>query len=156
MLVVGHVGWGPKLRPTRLKPIEQQTHITLWAMLGAPMLIGCDLTKIDDFTRDLLCNDEVLDINQDPLGQVAQRIKQDGHVEVWSRPLFDGTIAVAIFNRGTLDANWRIEWTDLGFTGMQPVRDLWTHKEQRDLSDNFGGTIRAHGSILFKIGTPKE
>jgi alpha-galactosidase len=156
MLVVGQLGWGPQIRPTRLKPIEQQTHITLWSLLGAPLLIGCDLTKIDDFTRDLLCNDEVIEINQDPLGKVAQRIMQDGSVEVWSRPLFDGTIAVAIFNRGTDEAKWLLKWSDLGIKGSQPIRDLWKQKDHGQFDGNFGGTITAHGSILLKIGTPKE
>ncbi|MBC8108783.1 MAG: NPCBM/NEW2 domain-containing protein [Anaerolineae bacterium] len=156
MLVVGHVGWGPKIRPTRLKPIEQQTHITLWAMLGAPLLIGCDLTKIDDFTRDLLCNDEVLDVNQDPLGQVARQIKVDGQIETWSRPLHDGTIAVAVFNRGIDEGKWMLSWSDVGLTGTQPIRDLWQHKKHGDSDGNLSGTISAHGSVMLKIGNPKE
>jgi len=60
MLVVGWVGWGPNLHPTRLTPDEQYTHISLWALLSAPLLIGCDLTRLDDFTLNLLTNDEVL------------------------------------------------------------------------------------------------
>lgn len=156
MLVVGQLGWGARVRPTRLKPIEQQTHITLWSMLGAPLLIGCDLTKIDDFTRDLLCNDEVLDVNQDPLGKVAQRIAQDGEIEIWSRPLFDGTTAVAIFNRGTDDGKWALKWSDLGLVGSQPIRDLWKHKDLGQSDGNFAGTIGAHGSIMLKIGKPRD
>jgi alpha-galactosidase len=154
MLVVGQLGWGPKIRPTRLRPIEQQTHITLWAMLGAPLLIGCDLTKIDDFTRDLLCNDEVLDVNQDPLGNVAARLSQNNLIEIWSRPLHDGTIAVAVFNRGSEDGKWLLRWSDIGLTGTQPIRDLWQQKDFGDFEGNFGGSIPAHGSMLIKIGKP--
>jgi alpha-galactosidase len=139
-----------------LKPIEQQSHISLWAMLSAPLLIGCDLTKLDDFTRDLLCNDEVLAVNQDPLGKVAQRIAQDGSIEIWSRPLFDGTIAVAIFNRGTDDGRWTLKWSDVNLSGPQPIRDLWKHKDYGTFDANFAGTIPAHGSILLRIGKPKN
>ena len=73
MLVVGQVGWGPNLHPTRLTPDEQYTHISLWCLLSAPLLIGCDLAQLDDFTLGLLTNDEVLDVNQDALGNRRRR-----------------------------------------------------------------------------------
>jgi alpha-galactosidase len=155
MLVVGRLGWGSHPRPTRLKPIEQQTHITIWAMLSAPLLVGCDLTKIDDFTRDLLCNDEVLAVNQDSLGQPARRISADGSVEIWSRPLDDGTVAVAVFNRGTEEGKSVVRWSDLGIEGMHAVRDLWQQRNIGNFEGNFGATIPAHGSMLLKIGEPK-
>ena len=77
MLVVGWVGWGTQVRPTRLKPFEQITHITLWSLLASPLLIGCDLTHLDEFTTKLLTNDEVLEVNQDPLGRQARRVSRD-------------------------------------------------------------------------------
>ncbi len=85
MLVVGKVGWGPKLHPTGLTADEQYTHISLWCLLAAPLLIGCDLTQMDDFTLGLLTNDEVLAVDQDPLGKQATRVKEDpaAGVEVW-------------------------------------------------------------------------
>jgi len=67
MLVVGMVGWG-NLHPSRLSPNEQYTHISLWSLLASPLLIGCDMTQMDDFTFNLLSNDEVIEINQDALG----------------------------------------------------------------------------------------
>jgi alpha-galactosidase len=102
MLVVGLVGWGPRLHPTRLTPDEQYTHITQWALLGAPMLIGCDMTRMDPFTFGLLSNDEVLAVNQDALCTQARRIREDlrDGTEIWAKPLADGTIAVGLFNRG--------------------------------------------------------
>ena len=71
MLVIGMVGWGPKLHYTQLTADEQYTHISLWSLLAAPLLIGCDMAQMDDFTRSLLTNDEVIDVNQDPLGLQA-------------------------------------------------------------------------------------
>ena len=73
MLVVGMVGWG-NLHPTGLTPNEQYTHISLWCLLGSPLLIGCDMAQLDDFTLGLLTNDEVLEVNQDPLGKQAARL----------------------------------------------------------------------------------
>ena len=87
MLVVGKVGWGPSLHPTHLTPNEQLTHISLWCLLSSPLLIGCDMSSMDPFTLAVLTNDEVLDINQDPLGKPAGRIVQNGQTEVWARPL---------------------------------------------------------------------
>ena len=104
MLVVGKVGWGPSLHPTHLKPNEQITHISLWCLLSSPLLIGCDMSSMDPFTVAVLTNDEVLDINQDPLGKPAGRILKNGQTEVWARPLFDGTTAVGLFNRGSQPA----------------------------------------------------
>ena len=104
MLVVGWVGWGPALHPTHLTPNEQYTHISLWSLLASPLLIGCDLTKLDDFTLNLLTNDEVLDVNQDPLGMQAHRVFKRDDVEVWARPLEDGSLAVGLFNLGEDEA----------------------------------------------------
>ncbi len=112
MLVVGRVGWGSELHDSKLTPDEQVTHITLWSMLSAPLLIGADLAHLDPFTLALLTNDDVLAVNQDPLGRQAQRVAQDdeNQTEVWVKQLEDGSIAVALFNRGseaqTIEADW--------------------------------------------------
>jgi alpha-galactosidase len=96
MLVVGLVGWGPQLHPSRLSPDEQYTHISLWSLLASPLLIGCDMTRMDEFTYSLLTNDEVLDINQDTLGKQAKRSLQLGSMEIWSKELEDGSLAVGL------------------------------------------------------------
>lgn len=152
MLVVGHVGGGPNLHPTNLRPHEQVTHISLWCMLSSPLLIGCDMSQMDEFTIALLTNDEVLDVNQDPLGRPAGRIKQEGSHEVWARPLYDGTLAVGLFNRGFLAAEVNVNWSDLKLDGKQPVRDLWLHKDLGEFGSSFSTTVPPHGTVLVKIG----
>lgn len=156
MLVVGKVGWGPKLHPTRLTPNEQITHITLWCLLAAPLLIGCDLSDMDQFTIDLLCNDEVIAVNQDPLGRQAKRIVKDGVTEVWARPLWDGTFAVGLFNRGIVGTNISVRLADLGLEGDQPVRDLWERKDLPKHSGSVGAYVPAHGARMYKIGKPRK
>jgi len=126
MLVVGKVGWGPQLHPTRLSPNEQYTHISLWAMLASPLLIGCDMTQLDEFTYSLLTNDEVLDINQDPLGKQASRLVQNGSLEIWVKELADGSKAVGLFNRGLFAAPLTVNWKDLNINGSYIVRDIWS------------------------------
>ncbi len=157
MLVVGKVGWGPSLHPTKLKPNEQITHISLWCLLSSPLLIGCDMSGIDKFTLALLTNDEVLDINQDPLGKPAGRILKEGNNEVWARPLFDGTTAVGLFNRGGLAARIKVSWSDLKLNGPRPangypVRDLWLHKDLGAQADGYEASVPPHGTVLVKVG----
>ncbi len=164
MLVVGfgYFEDGP-LHWTRLTPWEQVTHITLWCMLAAPLLLGCDLEKLDKFTIDLMTNTEVLAVNQDELGQQAQRVARKGQMEVWARPLWDGTVAVAVFNRGFTRATTTITWAEISpvipsgriMMGPQPVRDLW-RRQDLGAQDHFSATVAPHGALMLKIGTPDQ
>lgn len=151
MLVVGHVGWGPSLHPTKLTPNEQYTHISLWCLLSSPLLIGCDLTKLDDFTTGLLTNDEVLEVNQDPLGKQATRLVQEGTTEVWGKPLADGSWAVGLFNRGIIPANASFDLGKLGLGSKVTVRDLWRQQDQPGQSNTLKAKLPRHGCALFKI-----
>ncbi len=152
MLVVGSVGWGNP-HPTKLKPNEQITHITLWAMLAAPLIIGCDMTKLDDFTKDLLMNHEVIEIDQDPLGKAATQVRKDGDKEVWARRLSDGGIAVALFNRGTERGKVSASRRDIGVfdSGERIVRDAWLRRQVGGLGATISATVPAHGAKLFTI-----
>ena len=158
MLIVGQVGWG-NLHPTRLTPDEQYTHISLWCLLSAPLLIGCDMTKFDDFTLNLLSNDEVLAVDQDALGKSATAVIKDGDLRVYQKELEDGGRALGFFNLGstpmTLDFN---QLAKLGFSGKQAVRDLWRQKNLPDVAAATGIlplTIPAHGVVLYKLTAAK-
>jgi alpha-galactosidase len=155
MLVVGSVGWG-HLRPSRLTPDEQYTHITLWCLLSAPLLIGCDLTKMDDFTYGLLSNDEVLAVDQDALGREATRLGGPGLQDVFAKPLSDGTWAVGLFNLDEQPAPVTLHLADLKLTGPQPVRDLWRQKDLPEATDQVSVTVARHGAEMFKIGRPNS
>jgi alpha-galactosidase len=155
MLVVGKVGWGPSLHPSRLRPNEQITHITLWCLLSAPLLIGCDMSAMDEFTVALLTNGEVLAIDQDPLGKPAGRVKSEGSKEIWARSLADGTVAVGLFNLGVTAQSIQVGWADLKLQGSQSVRDLWAKKDLGSFAESFQATVPMHGAVLLKIGTPK-
>ncbi len=158
MLIVGEVGWG-NLHPTRLTPDEQYTHISLWCLLSAPLLIGCDMTKFDDFTLNLLSNDEVLAIDQDPLGKEATCAIKDGNIRIYEKPLEDGGHAVGFFNLGIAPAT--LSFTDfakLGLSGQQTARDLWRQKDVATVntaSDALPVTIPAHGVVLYKFTAAK-
>jgi alpha-galactosidase len=151
MLVVGYVGWGPQLHPTHLTADEQYTHVSLWCLLASPLLIGCDLTRLDPFTLNLLSNDEVLAVDQDPLGEQAKRIARNGDLEVWAKKMEDRSIAVGLFNRGESPAKVEVKWTDLGWSGRHRVRDLWRQKNLGNFRDSFGAAVPRHGVELVRI-----
>jgi alpha-galactosidase len=155
MLVVGYVGWSAKVRPTRLSPNEQYTHISLWCLLCSPLLIGCDMTKLDDFTLNLLSNDEVLEVNQDPLGRQAGRVVKNGSVEVWAKEMEDGSKAVGLFNLGEEDARVTAAWSELGLTGRQMVRDLWRQVNLGEFTGEFGTSVPRHGVVLVRMSKGK-
>jgi alpha-galactosidase len=155
MLIVGKVGWG-RLHPTRLTPNEQYTHISLWCLLASPLLIGCDMTQLDEFTLGLLTNDEVLEVDQDPLGRQAARIVQKGNIEVWAKDMEDGSKAVGLFNRGSREQAVSVSWSDLGLTGGQTVRDLWRQQDLGTFKDQFESKAGRHGVVLVKISPVKQ
>lgn len=151
MLVVGLLGWGEVQYPTRLLADEQYSHMSLWSLLSAPLLIGCDIIYMDDFTKSLLTNDEVIEINQDPLGIQAGRIFQRDSLEIWSKKMEDGSLAIGLFNRNatakTIKANWQI----LGLEGNQVVRDVWRQKDEGVFRDSYSASVPAHGVKLIRV-----
>lgn len=152
MMIVGQVGWGENLHPTRLTPDEQYTHVSLWSMLSAPLLIGCDISKLDDFTLNLLSNDEVIAVNQDPLGRQAQQLlKTDGY-QIWIKDLEDGCKALAMFNLGDSYNVVRFYWNNLGLPeNSYHVRDLWRQKDLGNFASMFATKVAPHGVTLIKI-----
>jgi hypothetical protein len=151
MLIVGIVGWGPKLHPTNLSINEQYTHISLWAMLSAPLLIGCDLAQLDDFTLNLLKNSEVIDINQDILGKQARRVVFNSNYEIYVKQLNDGSKAVAVFNISTSPKDIELNWSQLGLSSNMTLRDVWRQSDIGRASSNTVFKIPSHGCRLFRV-----
>lgn len=170
MLILGYVGWGANLSPTRLSPDEQYSHITLWSLLSAPLLLGCDMERLDDFTLNLITNDELIAVNQDVLGiQAVPVVRKDGY-EIWAKDLEDGAKAVGIFNIGSISHNpvEMINWgdenkskkitlilSDLGLNGEYIFRDLWRQKNLGQSSNIMEFDVPTHGAVLVKISKVK-
>jgi len=171
MPVVGKVGWGPVLHPSKLTPDEQYTHISLWCLWSAPLLIGCPIEDMDDFTRNLLTNDEVLALDQDPLGRMAVTVLSDGDRQVLAKSLENGSIAVGLFNRGSAPQKVTVPWGMLLLDGPPVLRELWQYEDvskrprdrrclvrdlwrQQDVGvykEKFTATVPAHGVVLVRI-----
>lgn len=151
MLTVGWVGWGPSLHPTRLSPDEQYTHISLWSLLSAPLLLGCDLEKLDDFTLNLLTNDEVIALDQDPLGKQAVPVIKRDSIQVWEKQLSDGNIAIGIFNLDSKSKEFNLSLKELGIDDEVLLRDLWRQINIGKFNNNYNTIIPSHGVVLLKV-----
>lgn len=154
MLVVGVVGWGNP-HQSKLKPDEQYLHISLWSIFSAPLLIGCDLEKLDDFTLNLLTNDEVIAVNQDALGKQGTLRQTIGEMRIYVKDLEDGGKAVAFANFGREKVKMPYkEFKQLGISGNQTVRDIWRQKDLAKINasnQSLTLDIPAHGVAYYKF-----
>lgn len=160
MLVVGKLGWG-EVRKNRLTEDEQITHITLWSILAAPLLLGCDLSQIDSFTLNLICNNEVLAVNQDPKGiqghcvldvrKTSDQGQTTVHHSIYKKGLIDGSLAVGLFNRADFPSVINVTWKDLGIQGINLVHDIWAQEDIGTFFDGFSIGVSSHGAQFLLI-----
>ena len=148
-LLLGKIKWDGHLMPTPLTHNEQYTYMTLWSLMDAPLIFGGDMTQLDPFTLGLLTNTEVIAVDQDALGKQAAPVAQHGTLEVWAKPMEDGSIAVGLFNRGDQAASINALWSDLGIRGNRTVRDLWRQKDVGKFDHEFRAQVGPHGAELF-------
>ena len=142
MLEVGNGGMNPE---------EYRQHMSLWAILAAPLLAGNDLTTMTPETTAMLTNRDVIAIDQDSLGKQGDRVTAEGPVEIWAKPLADGSKAVGIFNRHATALSIPVDFTQLGFTGSVQVRDIWQAKDLGTMKDPYPVTVPPHGVVLLRI-----
>ena len=138
------------------RPTAQYAHVSLWALLAAPLIFAGDITRLDDCTLSLLSNDEVIEVDQDPLGKPGRRVAKDGDQEVWARTLEDGSLAVGLFNRGEMAATVTAKWSDLGLQGKQRLRDLWRQKDLGTLEGQYSAPVPSQGVLLLRLWPAKE
>jgi alpha-galactosidase len=156
MMVLGWVGWGKDPYPTHLTPDEQYTHMSAWCLMSVPLLLGNDLTKLDTFTLSLLTNDEVIAVNQDPLGKQATVISKQGDAGILAKDMADGSKAAGLFNPGDTGAKSVVlNWKDLGITGKYIVRDLWRQKDLGVFENEFKADVAQHGVVMVSLRKAK-
>ena len=133
---------------------EQKTHFSLWAMLAAPLIAGNDLAAMTEETKVILMNREVIAVDQDLLGREGDRAYAEGPLEVWTRPLEGGAMAVALFNRTTGAVRMTLRLKDVGWQGRAAARDLWRHEDAGELQDDSTWTVPGHGVVLLRLTHP--
>jgi alpha-galactosidase len=134
-----------------LTPDEEYTHMTLWCLDSAPLLLGNDLTSMDAFTLNILENDEVLAVDQDSLGQQGRCVARGDGFLVYKKQLEDGSIAVGLFNTGDDAATVTANWGDLKIHGSRHVRDLWRQKDLGKFRNEFSITVAPHSAELVRV-----
>jgi alpha-galactosidase len=132
---------------------EYRSHFSFWCLLAAPLMAGNDLRNMVPEIKNILINREVIAVDQDKLGVQGRKVRDNGDLEVWSKPLNDGGQAVILFNRSKEKASVKVSWDELGFKGQKPanVRDLWMHLDLGKFLDGFSTEVDPHGVAMLKV-----
>jgi alpha-galactosidase len=135
----------------KMTPDEYRTQMSLWSILAAPLLAGNDLSKMDDVTKSILMNKDVIAVDQDKLGIQGDRVSATGPFEVWMKPLANNAKAVALFNRQDYAYPITVRFNKIGVDGPVHARDLWAHKDLGTLHDSYTATVPPHGVVMLKL-----
>lgn len=134
-----------------MTPDEYRTHMSLWAMLAAPLLAGNDLSKMDATTKSILMNKDVIAVDQDSLGKQGDRVSAIGPFEVWMKPLANGDRAVALFNRQGYPYPIKTVFKNLGMPDSVRAHNLWTHQDLGTLHGSYTAVVPEHGVVMLRL-----
>jgi alpha-galactosidase len=148
---IGNARGGGLPKPCPLTPTEQYAFMSLWCLMASPLFYSGDLTHLNAFTLNILCNPEVIDIDQDPLGQCARVIPLDDKKFILLKTLEDGDHALGLCNAGESSADMTATWSALNLTGWQRVRDLWREKDLGVFRNAFNVRVPRHGIVLVRL-----
>lgn len=165
MMILGNVATGQKMHPTRLTPDEQYSHVSLFCLLAAPLLIGCPLEQLDAFTLGLLTNAEVIGVNQDPLGRPGRLVAEEDGVQIWLKPMEDGSSAVGLFNTDGFGKTpgsyfrwgdetakpYDLDFSKIGLKETWTLRDLWRQKDLGEFKGSIKTSIPHHGVVMLRM-----
>jgi alpha-galactosidase len=126
--------------------------MSLWVLLAAPLLAGNDLGKMTEADKGILLNTEAIGIDQDSRGLQGDRLHQSGDLEVWTKPLGGGRVAVGLFNRAWSNREISVDLAEIGFQDGAGLRDVWKHKDLGHATGVFTDTVPGHGVTLLIVG----
>ncbi|HUN86229.1 MAG TPA: glycoside hydrolase family 27 protein [Terracidiphilus sp.] len=130
---------------------EYRTHMSLWALVAAPLLAGNDIRNMSEVTKEILMNKEVIAVDQDPLGKQASPMK-NGDLETWIKPLADGSVAVGVVNLGASPAQATVNANDLHLAGaVKSARDLWKHEGVQFTDGKYTSAVPSHGILMLRV-----
>jgi len=151
---IGWVGNDPvtgRAQQTKLSKDEQYAFMSLWSLMASPLFFSGDLTRMDAFTLSVLCNPEVIAVDQDPLGKCAHVVGAPGSTFVLVKELEGGTLAVGLCNRSHASATAGVHWSQLGLTGRQSIRDLWREQMVGTFDGGFSAEVPPRGVMLIQV-----
>jgi alpha-galactosidase len=141
--------------PTPLSGNEQYSQMSMWCLMAAPLVFSGDMAQLDPFTVNILCNPEVIAVDQDALGRQAHIVRRTDDDLVMAKPLEDGSLAVGLFNLRDEKGAVAIDWNALEIEGPRIARDLWRHKDLGTFADRFRAAVPGHGVLLLRLRVPK-
>ena len=153
-ILIGWVGDAHKSgegQPTTLSPNEQYAYMSMWSLMASPLFFSGDMTKLDDFTLNVLCNAEVIEVNQDPLGKQARIVRQSDDHLILAKDMEDGSLAVGLFNASEIETKITVKWSELGINGKHRVRDLWRQKDIEVFDDEYTIKVPRHGVAMMRF-----
>ena len=151
---IGYIGaarGGGLPAPCPLTPTEQYSFMSLWCLMASPLFYSGDMTKLDAFTLNVLCNPELIDLNQDPLGECAAIVAEQGEAFILVKNLEDGSKAVGLCNGGAVPVALTARWSDLGLTGPQLARDPWRQRDLGPIDQAYTATVPRHGVVVVRL-----
>lgn len=156
-ILIGVVGnaraWQSGNPPERVKLTanEQYSYMSMWALMASPLFFGGDMSRLDPFTINVLCNAEVIGINQDLLGKQARIVRKNKEEFILAKPLENGSVAVGLFNLSPDAREIASSLKELGAAGRARVRDLWRQKEDGATAGELRRTVGPHGVALLRL-----
>ncbi len=141
---------------TPLTPSEQYSYMSLWCLMAAPLVFSGDMARLDPFTLNVLCNAEVIDVDQDALGRQARVIRKTPNDFVLVKDLEDGSKALGLFNLSETKGTLAVDWAELGLSGPRQVRDLWRQKDLPVVDGKIKAVVPRHGVLLMRLRAAKS
>ncbi|MGO8786854.1 MAG: glycoside hydrolase family 27 protein [Terriglobia bacterium] len=154
-ILIGYVGNDfQRQDPAKLTPLtpdEQYSYMSMWALMASPLFFSGAMDGLDPFTLNVLCNSEVIDIDQDSLGKQARIVRRTADEFVLAKPLEDGGLAVGLFNLADTHEKLTVKWEELGLKGRFRVRDAWRQKDLGAAREEFSSEVGPHGVALIRL-----
>jgi len=151
---IGYIGNANNMGIPELTPMTadlQYAYMSLWCLMASPLIYSGDMSKLDEFTLNVLCNPEVIEVDQDPLGEGARILTQTDERFLMVKNLVDGSKAIGMFNRGKNETEMTLNFDDLQLKGNLTVRDLWRQKDLGKHAQKFTTMVRSKGVMMLKI-----
>jgi alpha-galactosidase len=133
---------------------EYKTHMSLWSLLAAPLLAGNDLSKMTPDTLAILTNKAAIAIDQDPLGKQGDRLSQEGLLEIWSKPLSGGAVAIGMFNRTDDPQPMTLSLASINMLGGAKLQDVWASADVSATNGKYTASVPGHGVVFLRV-TPE-
>ncbi|MGW8182176.1 MAG: alpha-galactosidase, partial [bacterium] len=143
-------------KPCPLYPSEQYAYMSLWALMASPLFFSGDMSQLDAFTLNVLCNPEVIAVSQDPLGKSGRVYLLTDDTLAMVKHLADGSTAVGLFNRGEIETEVALDWKVADLVGTYQLRDLWRQEDIGSAEERLTAVVSPHGVVLVRLQNPKK